>query len=806
MRTVAQKELLAEGLVGRYKVVFKNVAVRSSPSVKAGILYVAKHGMLLEGSVHVVDGNPWLSLSADTRLQCQIPTQDAEAWVLIHGECVGLGDLLRPVNEEVECLEELLTRIGGGEEGADRVRPLVEAVHSMGLRLGSQLLAATDTELSLEGLQSTVAAKAAAQRCEVPVRFASYLRKAVEDSRLGMGGFPAAPPNTKVQIVFTAPHSLPLCREGHRPHQPEAYTSSLARDFAKAVGGAFLTWSRLEESRAREHYKVTGSPDPTNTDPNYLRVQDLKESPWTRNLQEVRRLWDPLRPALHVDLHGCQDPSPSTGSDLILGLRAMEFAGRKRTEELRQLLFMTLSMALRGLSINVKPSKQLTGALEDGHCTLSQQSLTDEGGSYTCSVQIEMSRTLRKRLYMDSQVKGFLAQAIKHAWVLFCGEVPEGPPVTHTLGHWALTCKSFYSRVPTLFAPEGTEASLSQNQDMRSTPEPPEAEGDPEDNQEDQLPNNDDDERGEVTANSEARAAPHGGDFGAVETQLTKMARTLHEKSVASGSSQNGSSLAYGGFISSEVHGSASLLTPVTLLRDWLRGTLEDLPALQPRYDFYVLGSWSGWKKQRMAWDGQRFSSPLHFHEGFASFVIQRNGLASSTLYPLEMDADPLIAHGVLGPDDKCNGRKWRMRAGNFSPNGRTGGMTPVRESADYEVLLYVDVDGNPLMVSSKKMLTSDAVSPAGHTNKVATNGSSVQQTSELKVVVYIDRGLGHQLELKLAAGSTVGTVKEEVAKTDPSGATRPDDFYLSSSGKKLDVTIPITSALAELDLCFQGG
>mmetsp|Transcript_5507 Transcript_5507/g.9599 ORF Transcript_5507/g.9599 Transcript_5507/m.9599 type:complete len:790 (+) Transcript_5507:70-2439(+) len=779
-----------ESLVGKYKVVYKNVAIRSAPSVKAGILYVAKQGTLLEGSVHVVDGNPWLGLNADSRQNCDIPTRDKEAWVLIHGASVGLGDLLRPVNEEVECLEELLTRIGGGNAGSDRVPAVVQAIHTSGLRLGSQLLAATDSERAREELQAKVFAEASASDCHIPKRFVSYLRKAVEDSRLGMGGFPGAPPNTKVQMIFTAPHSLPLCREGHRPHQPEAYTSSLARDLARSVGGAFLTWSRLEEGRAREYYKVTGGPDPMNKDPNYLRVEDLLDSPWTRNLQEVRRLWDPLRAALHIDLHGCQDPGASSGSDLVVGLRAMEFAGRKRTEDLRQLLYLCLSMGLRGLSINVRPSKQLTGALEDGHCTLSQQSLTSEGGAYTCSVQLEMSRKLRQKLYLDPQVKNFLAQALKHAWVLFCEEAPEGPPVTHTLGHWVLTCKSFYQHQPVLFAADGHEerpAAREPSQEDEATAG---------DGEEEQLPNNYEDERGEVTANSEAKAPQFEGSMSDVESQLTKMARNLHEKMAGAVAGQGSGIL---------IPEPANVLTPVTLLRDWLRGSIDDLPALQPRHDFFIVGSWSAWKCERMSWDGDRFRRTIEVQQGGSAFIIQQNGLASCKLYPAQAQADPTRCPGVLGPDDNCNGRKWRLVAHEavLSPNGQR--VAPTKDAYMYDVSLYVDVNGLPLMISATPKGGGGGGGATAPDTITDARKPAKPRSALLKVVVHIDRDLGHQLEVKVLDGDTVGAVKEEVAKTDPSGAIRPDDFFLSSAGQKLDVSVPITGAHAELDLCFQG-
>ena len=41
-------------------------------------------------------------------------------------------------------------------------------------------------------------------------------------------------------LTFSAPHSLPLCRDDHEVHKPEEWTGFLADQFAGIVGGS--TW------------------------------------------------------------------------------------------------------------------------------------------------------------------------------------------------------------------------------------------------------------------------------------------------------------------------------------------------------------------------------------------------------------------------------------------------------------------------------------------------------------------------------------------------------------------------------------
>jgi hypothetical protein len=402
-------------------------------------------------------------------------------------------------------IDELLWKIAGaaGDESDKRVKNVIDAVvFQQSICTGSELLALTETASAREELQGKLSQEAGKKFWRLPTNFVSAMRTAVEESRLAFSGFPYAPPGTKHRILFSAPHSLPLCREGHRPHLPEAYTSDLAREFAQTVGGAFLTWTLQEKRRALRHYKSSakGEPDPTNKDPNFTHRRALSESPWTRNLREIRNIFG-QGPSLHVDLHGCKDPGISGGAHLVVGLRAMEFANRGNDAVLlREYLRKVFKVALRGWSVNLQPQKQLTGALEDDFRTSSQQSLTDEGGAWTHSVQIEMSRQLRTHLVRDKEHRALVAQAIMWAWILTsgCGEAAR---ITHMMKRWISQCEAL-----------STSTYPTKNDSATAAPsDPTEVPAECDANEEKaEL----DEKAGVATANDEASPSPYDGLWG----------------------------------------------------------------------------------------------------------------------------------------------------------------------------------------------------------------------------------------------------------------------------------------------------
>ena len=52
-------------------------------------------------------------------------------------------------------------------------------------------------------------------------------------------------------LVCSAPHCIPLQRDGHPDHKREDYTRFLAQCFAETAGGAALVWSKEEEARLK---------------------------------------------------------------------------------------------------------------------------------------------------------------------------------------------------------------------------------------------------------------------------------------------------------------------------------------------------------------------------------------------------------------------------------------------------------------------------------------------------------------------------------------------------------------------------
>ena len=86
------------------------------------------------------------------------------------------------------------------------------------------------------------------------------LRRAVRRRRLAVTVASAAGPGR--QLVFTAPHTLELVRDGHPFHLMESYTGTLADRFASAVRGAgCVTWTEAERKRVRAVTKARGEPD-----------------------------------------------------------------------------------------------------------------------------------------------------------------------------------------------------------------------------------------------------------------------------------------------------------------------------------------------------------------------------------------------------------------------------------------------------------------------------------------------------------------------------------------------------------------
>lgn len=599
-----------------------------------------------------------------------------------------------------DSLENLLVRMAGGDSA--KVQVLVNALGKAGLQRGSELLAATVTARDREELQEHVADDAEEEGCELPRHFMASLRVAVQDSRLAFSGFPSPPPWTSAAVLFSAPHSLRLPREGHRHHIPEAYTSHLARDFAQIVGGAFLTWSQREEARVRELHRAVGEPDPTNQDPNYTHVDDAPESAWARNLQEVRGLFGPGRRCLHVDLHGCKDPGTDGGSHLVVGLRAMEFAHRSGVEELRTALLATLSFALRGISINARPLRQLTGAWDNDRRTLSQQSLSEAGGAWTQAVQLEMSRCLRNRLARSRVLRSMVARAIVLAWLLSADDTEEPDAIWAEalagMRLWQAQCRKFYERRHSALE-EDSSCSRSGGAGRGA---------DAEDLEEERV------EGSGGTANNEVPEAVMPPPLPELEKDLLlragrlerrfEEARLLRLRAAALGLAPVGGA-EQGGRAAASTTALSPTSMPVAVLREWLQQPLwmslpaetevvPSGPSKEPRDArriYHIAGTWSDFKPVEMRLDaGLRF---VHFvtigQNGWESFQLLLGGSWDSAIYPSTADANPFVEHTLEGPDNRGHGRNWTI--GQPDPKRKCDARNSAEAGARYRILVLLN-------------------------------------------------------------------------------------------------------------------
>ena len=84
----------------------------------------------------------------------------------------------------------------------------------------------------------------------------------------------------------------------------------------------------MNEERGRLDIRNGHLLDPRNRDPNFLATSELQTNSWFQQMLRASQAWSfkfgPDLEALHVDVHGCQDP-PNTPSHLTVGLGAMCF-------------------------------------------------------------------------------------------------------------------------------------------------------------------------------------------------------------------------------------------------------------------------------------------------------------------------------------------------------------------------------------------------------------------------------------------------------------------------------------------------
>lgn len=92
------------GAPASFEVVVEHLLVRAAPSTSAKPSGAANRGERLFGTPYKIDGEPWLKLHhSASREEWELRANCG--WVLIHGSCVGLGQLLRHLPEAGTVLE-----------------------------------------------------------------------------------------------------------------------------------------------------------------------------------------------------------------------------------------------------------------------------------------------------------------------------------------------------------------------------------------------------------------------------------------------------------------------------------------------------------------------------------------------------------------------------------------------------------------------------------------------------------------------------------------------------------------------------
>lgn len=289
----------------------------------------------------------------------------------------------------------------------------------------------TATELLLHGQHRCKDCRAAPLSAES----IDALQQAIRRRRLAVLAPPAG--SWRHSVLFTAPHTLELLRDGQPQHAREVYTGSLAKHFATAVGGACVTWTEPE----RERVGALEIPDASNRDPNHLTDIEMPHSVWFAALRALREqmvpIWGPvggaMRPCLHVDVHGMRDP-PAYSVDCLIGTSALRrHHGERRAEEFCAAIEAKLRPVLQripvgtdGGAMDLHAGGPATAAAElggdwgagSGRNTLTQMSTNSKlfaaGGSlcYTHAVQVELSQRLRKFLIKNEACRTAFAVAI----------------------------------------------------------------------------------------------------------------------------------------------------------------------------------------------------------------------------------------------------------------------------------------------------------------------------------------------------------------------------------------------------------
>jgi len=434
---------------------------------------------------------------------------------------------------------------------------------------------------------------------------------------------------------------------------------------------------------------------------------------------------------LHVDLHGCKDPGADGGSDLVVGLGAMQASNITAFSFFKLALSLTLGgVALHGFSVNTEPTK-LTGVSPEGdRRTLTQQSVSEEGGSWTYAVQLELSRSLRLELSRKKDMRFMLAKAILIA--LSLAYAWQHKPVKCVfypvleVKEWLSLCKAFHKNRreqvarAKLKAARGAEGRKGSKEGLlkeegTKADEAPEEEAPAEPSVEGEF---EEDERavkalgsaadGEGTANTEPTAPPFTDNIedwwpdhwvrffkDAGHGHATSIDQWLKKAAVACGH---------------VTRAAPDLRSEVQVLREWLRATgrsqndavLEVLIAKSSSLpkQCYITGTWTEWKPSPMDFDGFRFTHLLEIGEnGWESFQIMMGQKWESTVHPNCPDANPFMNYRVQGPDNRGHGKNWTI---GIPPGKNIHKRNAAKAGEHYQVVVTLDERNTPCTVTWK--------------------------------------------------------------------------------------------------------
>jgi hypothetical protein len=228
----------------------------------------------------------------------------------------------------------------------------------------------------------------------------------------------------------------------------EEYTAAVAQGLTQYINGPSLMWTSAEQRRVELLWGIAKKGgtrgcillDPRNRDPNYLTTVELANNAWHQQMLSTAASWrgkfGQHVSMLHVDVHGCRDP-PHTPSHLTVGLGAMLAEARNRgsTEDVARVKVfgealeaeLTKVMASLRLWPRVQLLRVILPTAWDKHMrfagawasstqrhTQTQQAVSFAGFEY--SVQLEMSKYLRRTLLQNKPALEEFAQGLRAAW------------------------------------------------------------------------------------------------------------------------------------------------------------------------------------------------------------------------------------------------------------------------------------------------------------------------------------------------------------------------------------------------------